>query len=205
MSALREKQKYRSTLGQRFKLLVPRDRELLEENIKLKIGSLEAFENGFDDAGGEQGETQDTAEVGFVYGFGFGEIADRGMASGFQHVAPAMGADNGLDDGVVDATGGCDPWSGAGRCHHLFASPLAAQRDGDVHRHSATVFTQGGATVLTGMYGCGAGHAASCVEPPLVRNSLQRDVSPSTRRCRSIPSGCRSTRSTSNSTMRACS
>jgi hypothetical protein len=32
-------------------LLVPRDRELFEEIIELKIGGLEAFENGFDDAG----------------------------------------------------------------------------------------------------------------------------------------------------------
>jgi hypothetical protein len=65
---------YRSTLGQRLKLLVPCDRELLEETIKLKIGGLESFENGFDDAGGEQGETQDTAEVGFVDGLGLGLI-----------------------------------------------------------------------------------------------------------------------------------
>jgi hypothetical protein len=86
-----------------------------------------------------------------------------------------------------------------------FAPTLVAQRDGDVHRHGATVFAQGGTAVLAGMYGCGAGHAASCVEPPLMRNSLQRDVSPPIRRCRSIPSGCRSTRSTNKSTMRACS
>src|SRR5580704_343090 len=103
-------------------LFIPRGRELLEEIIKLKIGGLAAFENSFDDAGGEQGETQDTAEVGLVYGFGFGEIADSGMASGFQHVAPAVGADDGLDDGVVDARAGWDPWGGAGRRHHLFAS-----------------------------------------------------------------------------------
>src|SRR5450631_4938100 len=110
------------------------------------------------------------------------------MASGFQHLAPAMGADNGLDDGVVDARPGWDPWSGAGRSHDLFAATLVAQRDGNVHRHGATVFAQGRAAVPADMYGCGAGHAASCVEPPLMRNSLQRDVSPSIRRCSSIPS-----------------
>ncbi len=38
-----EKQKYRSTVGQRLKLLVPRGREFLEEIIKLKIGGLAAF------------------------------------------------------------------------------------------------------------------------------------------------------------------
>src|SRR6202790_4426256 len=127
------------------------------------------------------------------------------MASGFQHVAPAVGADDGLDDGVVDARGGWDPWSGAGRCHHLFASTLAAQRDGDVDGYGATVLAQGGTAKLTGVHGRGAAHAASCWEPPLVRSSLQTDVSPSIRRRSSMPSGCRSTRSTSNSTMRACS
>lgn len=38
-----KKQKCRSTLDQCFKLLVPRNRELLEEIIKPKIDRLEAF------------------------------------------------------------------------------------------------------------------------------------------------------------------
>jgi hypothetical protein len=39
-----------------------------------------------------------------------------------------MGADNGFDDGVVDARRGWEPSSGAGRCHHLLAPALLAQR-----------------------------------------------------------------------------
>ena len=71
------KRNYRLSVGQASELSVPFDRELLEETVKVEIGGLESFKDGFDDAGGEQGEPQDTAEVGFVYGFGFGEIADR--------------------------------------------------------------------------------------------------------------------------------
>jgi hypothetical protein len=49
--------------------------------------------------GGEQSETLDAPEVGLADGLGFGEVANGGIASRLQHVAPTMGADASLDDG----------------------------------------------------------------------------------------------------------
>jgi hypothetical protein len=69
MPALEDKADLCSTFRKRLELFIPLDRDLLKEAIKLKSGGLESFENGFDDARGEQGETQDTAEIGFVYGY----------------------------------------------------------------------------------------------------------------------------------------
>jgi hypothetical protein len=83
-------------------LLVPLDREWFQQIVELERGWLPAFENGFDDGGRQQGEAQDAAEVGFVDGLGFGEIAERGVPAGFQHRAPTMSANNGFDDRVVD-------------------------------------------------------------------------------------------------------
>jgi hypothetical protein len=120
-----------STLGQRLELLVPLDSKLLEEVVEFQGSWLLSFENGFGEGWGEQGEAQDAAEVGFVDRLGFGKVADGGIASGLQHVAPTMGADDGLDDRVVDARRGLDPGRGASWCHHLFAAALVAQRDGD--------------------------------------------------------------------------
>jgi len=94
-----------------------------------------------------------------------------------------------LDQSVIDAPRSWDPWSSAGRRHDLFASALVAQRDGDVDGYGSAVLAQRGTAKLTGVDGRGASHAASCCEPPLVRSSLQRDVSPSIRRHRSMPSG----------------
>jgi hypothetical protein len=84
-------------------LRVSLDRELPQKIVELEGGRLPTFENGFDDGGREQGDTQDAAEVGFVDGFGFGEITDGGVIAGFRHLARAVGADDGLDDSVVDA------------------------------------------------------------------------------------------------------
>ena len=117
-----------STLGQRRELLVPLDSKLLEEVVEFEGSWLLSFENGFGEGGGEQGE----AEIGFVDRLGFGKVADGGIAPGLQHVAPAVGADDGLDDGVVDARRGWDPGCGATWRHHLLTSTLVAQRDGDV-------------------------------------------------------------------------
>src|SRR5580704_11568783 len=89
-----------STLGQRLELLV--------EVVEFQGSWLLSFENGFGEGWGEQGEAQDAAEVGFVDRLGFGKVADGGIASGLQHVAPTMGADDGLDDRVVDARRGLD-------------------------------------------------------------------------------------------------
>jgi hypothetical protein len=41
----------RSTLGQHLELVVPLDRELLQQIIELKGGRLPPFEDGFDDGG----------------------------------------------------------------------------------------------------------------------------------------------------------
>src|SRR5258708_2367972 len=115
-----------------------------------------------------------------------------------------MGADDRLHQGVVDAWRSWDPWSSACWRHDLFPAPLVAQGERDVHRDGAAVLAQGGAAELTDFHGGRASHAASwCALAP--RSSVQSEVSPSTRRQRSMPSGCRSTRSTSSSTMRACS
>ena len=57
-------------------MLVPRDRELLQQIVELKGGRLPSFENGFDDGGREQGETQNTAEVGFVDGLCFRKVTN---------------------------------------------------------------------------------------------------------------------------------
>jgi hypothetical protein len=71
----------RSTLGQHLELVVPLDRELLQQIIAVKGGRLSPFEDGFDDGGWEQSETQDAAEAGFVDALGFREVANRGMSS----------------------------------------------------------------------------------------------------------------------------
>src|SRR5882762_9275994 len=98
---------------------------------------------------GESRVTQDAAEVGFVDGPGLGQVTDGGIASGLQHVAPAMGANDGFDDRVVDARRGRDPGRGARGCHHLFATALVAHRDGNVHRNGAAVLAQGRVAKLT--------------------------------------------------------
>jgi hypothetical protein len=79
-------------------LLVPLDRELLQQAIELKRGWLAPFKNGFDNARREQRKTQDATEVGFVDALGLGEVAHRTIAAGLQHVAPAMGANDSFDE-----------------------------------------------------------------------------------------------------------
>src|ERR1700722_20123432 len=91
-------------------LFVPLDRELLEEIRKFESSWLSTFQDGLDDRRGKEREAQDTTEVGFIDRFCFGEIADGSVASGLQQVAPAEGADDGLDDGVIHAGRGWNPW-----------------------------------------------------------------------------------------------
>jgi hypothetical protein len=103
---------------------------------------------------------------------------------------------------VLSTRDGWDPRRRAGRCHNLLAPALVAHRDGVVHRERAAVLAEGGTTKVTHLHV--TAHAASwCAPAP--RNSLQSEVSPSTLSRRSMPSGCRSTRSTRSSTIRACS
>src|SRR5258705_10012717 len=71
----------RLSFGQVSELSVPLDRELLEERIELEARRLPAFENGLDDLGCEQGEAKNAAEVGFIDGLGFGEVAEGGVVS----------------------------------------------------------------------------------------------------------------------------
>ena len=89
-------------LGPYRKLLVPFDRNWLEKIVEPQTCRLPSFQNGFDDLGYEQGQAQHPTEVGFIDGFGFGEVANGCIVAGFQHVTPAMGADDGLDHGAVD-------------------------------------------------------------------------------------------------------
>ena len=77
-------------------MLIPFERETLEQIVKLEGLRLSTFEDGFDDGWREQGEAQDSAEIGFVDGFCFGKVTDGGKASGLQYVAPAVGTDESL-------------------------------------------------------------------------------------------------------------
>jgi hypothetical protein len=54
---------------------------LLHYVIQLERRRLFSFQDGFDKLGREQGQAQNAAEIGFVDGLGFGEIADGGVVA----------------------------------------------------------------------------------------------------------------------------
>jgi hypothetical protein len=127
------------------------------------------------------------------------------MPAGLQHVPPAMGANDRFDESAVDPAGAGDPGRGIGRRHDLFAAALAVRRDGDVHRDRPSIAAERRTAGLADNKVLRRGHAASCCGTVAPRRSLQSEVRPSTRRRRSMPVGLTSSRSTSNSMMRACS
>ena len=61
------------------------------------------------------------------------------MLAGLEHVAPAVGAYNRLDEGDVDAARARDPRRHIGGGHDLLATTLVAQCDGYVDRDRPAV------------------------------------------------------------------
>ena len=83
-------------------LLQPRYGTQLYGFRKVQFLGLPSVEDRLDNVGCQQGEAEDTADVGRVDRLGGGEVVDGGVDAGLQQLAPAESSGPRLDDGVVD-------------------------------------------------------------------------------------------------------
>jgi hypothetical protein len=84
-------------------LPTPHRRQRLEQIIELQRGRLPAGDDCFDDFRSEQGQPQDATDVGVVDLLRLGEFCGRRVFSVLQHFAPAVGAHDGFEQGMIDA------------------------------------------------------------------------------------------------------
>jgi len=97
-------------------------------------------------------------------GLCFGEVTDRSVVAGLQHVAPSDGARTIAFTRVLSTRvgGGYPGRGGLAASTTCFAAALGWRSViGDVHRDGAAVFAQDRAAELPSLNGGGAGHAAS--------------------------------------------
>jgi hypothetical protein len=87
-------------------LQCPRRRQRLEKIIKLKRAGLASSEDSLNDVWRDQGQAEDTAEIGNVDLLGLREFCRGGILPAFKHLPPAVGADHGFQEGCIAARGG---------------------------------------------------------------------------------------------------
>jgi hypothetical protein len=84
-------------------LTSPCRRQRLEQIIKLQRGRLAPSQDGLDDVWRDQGKPQDSAQIRIVDLLCFGQFCRGGVFAALDHLPPAVGADDGLDQGAIDA------------------------------------------------------------------------------------------------------
>src|SRR5437016_6147703 len=82
-------------------LLRPCPRQRLKQIIKLKRARLAAGQNCLDNVWRDQGQPQDPAYIGIVDLLGPRKICRAIVLPAFEHLPPAMRADDGFDEGGV--------------------------------------------------------------------------------------------------------
>src|SRR5258705_3566384 len=140
----------------------------LEQIIQLKRAGLPPSQDRLSDIRRDQSQAEDAAQIRIVDLLRLSKFCRAGVLATFEHLPPAMGADDGLDQRSVDAQSG-RPWCRSRGRQNLFATAPQEKTDGDTNRGRAPIFADvdfGGMT---------RGHAASRWVVALPVNSLMRE------------------------------
>src|SRR5882757_5285828 len=177
----------------------PHRQQRLEQFIELKLGRPSSCCDCFNDIRREQGQPQNATEIGVVDLLGLGQVGCGCVFAVLQHFALAMGAYDGLEQGMIDARRGRPRYRTWGR-QDLLAAGTLAKSDGNSDRDGSLILADGDLG-----RGDRGGHVTSCFPVELVASSVTSVPIPSIRSLTSMPSTATSTRSTRSRTMRACS